>query len=63
MSSQIYYGFSQDPQIQAMIGHLSPMARDAVNRRDLIAALKSHEMDLKSYLRMISNPEEGIILA
>lgn len=63
MQSLIHHGFSPDPQIQAIVGHLSPIAKDAVDRRDLLAALKSHELDLETYLHIISNPEEGIILA
>lgn len=56
-----YYPISNDRSIQAMFKMLSSKTKDAILRRDEIEVLKHHEIGIREYLHIISNPREGFL--
>lgn len=57
------YPISKDEGIQMMFRCLSPNTQKAILERNQVKALELNEIGIKEYLHLISNPEEGIILA
>lgn len=57
-----YYPISNDRSIQAMFKMLSSKTKDAILRRDEVEAMKTHEIGIKEYLHLISNPREGFLI-
>lgn len=57
------YPISKDEGIQMMFRCLSSDTQKAILERNQVRALRFGEVGIKEYLHLISNPEEGIILA
>ena len=57
-----YYPISNDRGIQTIFGMLSSKVQDAILCRDEIEAMKTHEIGIREYLHIISNPREGFLI-